>query len=70
VTRPSGTGILISYEVESPSGSTGGQPITLDVERYELWHQSHEAIVALSSPTGTDNVKPWRTITDSLHWLN
>jgi hypothetical protein len=42
--------------------------VSQDVERYEFWHSGHTLTLTLSAPVGSDNVDPWRTVTDSLQW--
>jgi hypothetical protein len=39
-----------------------------DIERYEFWRNGTQATITLSSPVGSDNVDPWRTVTDSFSW--
>jgi hypothetical protein len=56
-----------------PSGRRGpdtvtGKSVTEAVERYAFWGNGQEAVLTLSGPNGSDNVDPWRTITDSLRW--
>jgi hypothetical protein len=38
------------------------------VERYEFWRAGHEVVLTLSAPVGSDNVDPWRKVTDSFAW--
>ena len=38
------------------------------VERYEFWRGGTEAVVTLSGAAGSDNVDPWRLVTDSFTW--
>ncbi len=69
VQRKAGTAILITYADLSAPNAVTGKTVTESVERYEFFHASQEVILTLSSPTGSDNVDPWRTTTDSLQWL-
>jgi hypothetical protein len=45
-----------------------GKRVTLEVERYLFWHRGALVTITLSSPKGSDNVDPWKTVTDSLAW--
>jgi hypothetical protein len=68
VTRPAGSAILISYEADSAPDPVTGKTGRLSVERYEFWKGGTEAIITLSAPVGSDNVDPWKTITNSVQW--
>jgi hypothetical protein len=68
VTRKAGPAVLITYQADSPTNPVTGKVARLDVERYEFWHNGTEVILTLSGPTGSDNVDPWRTVTDSLRF--
>jgi hypothetical protein len=45
-----------------------GKSVTEAVQRYEFWRSGQEVVLTLSAPQGSDNVDPWRTITDSFRW--
>jgi len=66
--RKAGPVILLTYQAEGEPDSVTGKVVNLDVERYEYWHNGTEAVVTLSSAAGSDNVDPWRTVTDSFTW--
>lgn len=68
VTRSAGAGVLITYRADSAPNPVTGKVIRLDVERYEFWRAGKQVVLTLSSPTGADNVDPWKTVTDSLRW--
>lgn len=68
VTRKAGGGVLIKYAVDSPPDPVTGRVFRDDVERYLFAHKGREAILTLTAPKGSDNVDPWRKITDSLTW--
>jgi len=68
VTRKAGTAILITYRADSPPDPVTGKVVRNDVERYEFWHNGTEAVITLSGAAGSDNVDPWRLITDSFAW--
>jgi hypothetical protein len=68
ISRPAGSGVLVSYQASSARNSVTGKRITNDVERYELWRGGKLAIVTLQAPHGSDNVDAWRLVTRSLRW--
>jgi hypothetical protein len=68
VQRKAGSVIVITYQgVSAPDPVTGKTGIDA-FERYDYWRNGREVILTLSGPAGADNIDPWRTITDSLHW--
>lgn len=68
VQRAAGQVILITYQGDSPPSPVTGKSIRQDVQRYEFAHTGREVVVTLSAPAGSDNVDPWRIITDSFTW--
>ncbi len=68
VTRTAGPAVLIKYEAASPPNPVTGKSVLLDVERYELWAHGTEAVVTLSASVGSDNVDPWKIVTNSFTW--
>jgi hypothetical protein len=68
VHRAAGNAVLIQYQATSPPEQVTGKTVRLAVERYEFWRGGVEAIVSLSAPVGSDNVDPWRKVTDSFSW--
>jgi hypothetical protein len=68
VTRTAGAVVLVTYTAKSAPDPVTGKVIPLDVERYELWSGGTTATLTLSGPAGSDNVDPWRTVTDSFAW--
>jgi hypothetical protein len=68
VQRKSGPVMLITYQATSPPNPVTGKSADDAVERYEYWRNGHQVVLTLSGPAGSDNVDPWRTITDSLQW--
>lgn len=68
VNRRAGAAILITYQTDSSADPVTGKRVRLAVERYEFWRSGSEAILTLSSPVGSDNVDPWRRVTDSFQW--
>jgi hypothetical protein len=69
VPRTAGTAVLITYQATSTPNPVTGRVARLAVERYEFWRSGSEAILTLSAPVGSDNVDPWRTVTDGFRWL-
>jgi len=68
VTRRSGPAVHTVYDATSAINSVTGKSVTLQIERYEFWHNGTKLVITLSSPKGSDNVDPWKTVTDSLVW--
>jgi hypothetical protein len=68
VQRPAGPAVLITYQANSAQNAVTGKSVTEALERYEFWRGGREVVLTLSAPAGSDNVDPWRTITDSFRW--
>ncbi|MEO5832549.1 MAG: PsbP-related protein [Nakamurella sp.] len=68
VQRTAGSAVLITYTADSPVNAVTGKVVSQDVERYEFWNNGRTVTLTLSAPVGSDNVDPWRTVTDSLQW--
>jgi hypothetical protein len=68
VQRKAGTAILITYRTDSAPNPVTGKVAVEAVERYEFWRNGTEVVLTLSAPVGSDNVDPWRKITDSFSW--
>ena len=68
VIRPAGSVVLTTYQANSAPDPVTNKYVVLDVERYDYWKNGTMVTVTLSAPTGSDNVDPWKTITDSLAW--
>lgn len=64
-----GTAIEIVYQVNSPPNSVTGRQYRLVIERFELQRAGRAAVIALSSAVGSDNVDPWRTVSESFRWM-
>ena len=39
------------------------------IERFELYHNGRGAVLELSSAVGSDNVDPWRVVSESFRWM-
>jgi hypothetical protein len=46
-----------------------GRQYRLVIERFELYRNGRAAVVALSSAVGSDNVDPWRIVSQSFRWM-
>jgi hypothetical protein len=68
VQRRSGAAVLVTYRADSAADPVTGKVVHDDVEQYEFWKAGTQAVITLSSPHGSDNVDPWRTVTDSFAW--
>lgn len=68
VNRKAGPAVLITYQADSAPNPVTGKVAVEEVERYEFWKSGHEVILTLAAPVGSDNVDPWRTVTDSFTW--
>jgi hypothetical protein len=68
VTRTAGQAILITYQTDSTPNSVTGKTVREDVERYLFWRNGTEAVITLSGSHGSDNVDPWKLVTDSFTW--
>ncbi len=66
--RKAGQAVLITYQADSAPSSVTGKVISQDVQRYEFWNKGKTVTLTLSAPVGSDNVDPWRTVTDSFRW--
>lgn len=68
VGRTAGSAVLMTYTASSPTNAVTGKSVTEAVERYVFWRGGQEAVLMLSGPQGSDNVDPWRKVTDSFRW--
>lgn len=66
--RPAGAAILVTYRATSAPNPVTGKTVTNDVERYEFWRGGKLAVLTLQAPKGSDNVDPWKIVTDSFAW--
>lgn len=68
VQRKSGAGVLVTYRADSAPNPVTNKVVFEAVERYEFWRNGTEVVLTLSAPVGSDNVDPWRKVTDSFGW--
>jgi hypothetical protein len=64
-----GTAIEIVYQVNSQPNAVTGRQYRLVIERFELQRAGRLAVVSLSSAVGSDNVDPWRIVSESFRWM-
>lgn len=69
VQRPAGQVVLITYQGDSAPSPVTGKSVKQDVARYEYSRSGRGVVVTVAAPAGSDNVDPWRTVTDSFTWL-
>lgn len=67
-TLPAGPALFMQYQANSAPASVTGKQYRLDVQRYELFLHGQQTSIILRSPIGSDNVDPWRIITQSFTW--
>jgi hypothetical protein len=68
VSRSAGTAVRIAYLADSQPDPVTGKVGTLAFERYDFFHKGKEVVLLLSSPNGSDNVDPWKKVTESLRF--
>jgi hypothetical protein len=68
VHRSGGTAVRIQYLAQGKANPVTGKAVADAVERYLFAHNGIEAVLTLAGPNGSDNVDPWRTVSDSLRW--
>jgi hypothetical protein len=68
VHRTAGPAVRISYLAQGSANAVTGKAVTDAIERYLFVHNGKEAVLTLAAPKGSDNVDPWKTITNSVRW--
>lgn len=68
VTRTAGTAVLVTYRAGSTPDPVTNKRVALDVERYEFWRNRTLVTLVLSGARGSDNVDPWKAVTNSFGW--
>ncbi len=68
VQRKAGPAVLLSYQALSAVNPVTGKVANEAVERYEFWRNGQQVVLILAAPVGSDNLDPWRTVTDSFTW--
>jgi hypothetical protein len=64
----SGQATGITYRADSARNAVTGRSVRLAVERYEFTRNGRQVTITLSAPVGSDDVDPWKTITNSFGW--
>jgi len=67
-TLPAGPTVVVEYQANSEPNAVTGKQYRLDVQRYVLFRNGREIAIGLRSPVGSDNVDPWRIVTESFRW--
>lgn len=68
VSLAGGPAVEITYQVNSKPNPVTGRQYRLVVERFEFFHSGRGAVLSLSSAVGSDNVDPWRIVSESFRW--
>lgn len=63
-----GPAVEIVYQINSPPNAVTGRQYRLVVERFEFYRAGHGVVLSLSSAVGSDNVDPWRIVSESFRW--
>ncbi|MCW2907207.1 MAG: lipoprotein [Actinomycetia bacterium] len=63
-----GPAVETIYQVNSPPNGVTGRQYRLVIERFELYRHGRGAVIDLSSAVGSDNVDPWRIVSESFRW--
>jgi len=68
VSLPGGPAVEVIYQVNSPPNPVTGRQYRLVIERFVFYRKGHGAVLSLSSAVGSDNVDPWRIVSESFRW--
>lgn len=68
VSLAGGRAVELIYQVNSKPNPITGRQYRLVIERFELYRRGHGAVLSLSSAVGSDNVDPWRIVSQSFRW--
>jgi hypothetical protein len=68
VSLQGGSAIETIYQVNSAPNPVTGRQYRLVIERFELFSKGRVAVISLSSAVGSDNVDPWRIVSESFRW--
>jgi hypothetical protein len=63
-----GPAVEIVYQVNSQPNAVTGRQYRLVIERFELYRNGRGAVLSLSCAVGSDNVDPWRIVSQSFRW--
>lgn len=70
VQRTAGMAVLITYQALSQPNPVTGKVANEAVEAYTFWKSGKSVTLTLAAPAKSDNVDPWRKVTDSFTWTN
>ena len=68
VTLQGGPAVEIVYQMNSQPNAVTGRQYRLVIERFEFFKSGRAAVLSLSSAVGSDNVDPWRIVSESFRW--
>jgi len=68
VQRKAANAVLVTYHAFSAVNPVTGKVANEAVERYTFWRAGTAVTLTLAAPVGSDNVDPWRKVTDSFTW--
>ena len=68
VTLHGGGAVEIVYQVNSTPNAVTGRQYRLVIERFEFFRNGRAAVLTLSSAVGSDNVDPWRIVSQNFRW--
>ena len=68
VLRSAGEVILVTYQADGAPDPVTAKVPRLAVERYEFWRDGRTVVLTLSGAVGSDNVDPWKIVSDSFRW--
>ena len=68
VNLPSGPAVVITYTANSTPNAVTGKQYRLEELRFEFYRSGKEVALTLSGPVGSDNVDPWRLVSQSFGW--
>jgi hypothetical protein len=63
-----GPAVEIVYQVNSQPNAVTGRQYRLVIERFEFYRNGRGAMLSLSGAVGSDNVDPWRIVSESFRW--
>jgi hypothetical protein len=69
VSLTGGPAVELIYLRNSAPNPVTGRRYRLVVERFALYHHGRGAVLSLSSAVGSDNVDPWRIVSESFRWM-
>jgi hypothetical protein len=68
VSLAGGPAVQLIYQVNSAPNPVTGRQYRLVIERFEFYRKGQSAVLSLSSAVGSDNVDPWRIVSQSFRW--